>query len=178
LSYYVERSFAWRAPETVVQFAGRLALTAAAVAAIAGCAVFALVVALTGGGPLPWELLRVVAGVTVFTPTAIFALTWLSIKMRDAMWGAFGSPRSFARVMSLDLMIGLVALGAVAGLTAAARGAWPSPVDSWPSWFAAAAVMSLASLASARFEGPKGIRDTVWACLDVGGESLETGGAA
>src|SRR4029078_11012285 len=51
--------------------------------------------------PTAAEFLRLFGGVFVLVPLTVFVLSMLSIRMRDAMFGAFGARRSWRRVAGL-----------------------------------------------------------------------------
>jgi hypothetical protein len=167
LGYYMERGFAWRAPESGLRYAFRLAMKTLALLAITFCVVAAIVVAVVSWQPANWELLRVFAAILATAPPTVFVLVWSNIKMRDAMWGAFGSRRSAARVLGFTFVSGLAATVFIATFSVLMHG-WPAmPEDLSPSWLAAAGVMPFISLVAARLDGPAEIRDAMWALLDL-----------
>lgn len=177
LGYYVERGFAWRAPESVLRYALRLAVQTLTLLAIVFCGVAAAVVAVVGRQGANWELLRAFAAILATAPPTVFVLVWSNIKLRDAMWGAFGSRRSAARVLGFVLVSGLAAMGFVASVAALAHGLLAMPGGLWPSWLAAAGVMPVISLLAARLDGPAEIRDAVWALLDLSTSARDRGDA-
>jgi hypothetical protein len=165
LGYYVERWFAWRAPETLARYAARLAVQTLVLLTIAFCFVAAVVVACVGWHPANWELLRVFAALLVTAPPAVGAFAWLHIKVRNAMWGAFGNSQSLNRALGLSLLLALVGVASAVIFTALVQGAVGQVVEMWPSLLAAMGVMPLLSLAAARLDGQSEIRDAVWALL-------------
>jgi ATP-dependent Clp protease ATP-binding subunit ClpC len=176
--YYVERGFAWRAPESVLRYSWRLAVQTLTLLAITFCGVAAVVAAVVGWQRASWELLRVFAAILATAPPTVFVLAWSNIKLRDAMWGAFGSRRSAARVLGFVLVSGLAAAGFVASVTALAHGLLAKPAEMWPSLLVAAGVMPLVSLLAARLDGPAEIRDAVWALLDLSTSAGDRGDAS
>jgi hypothetical protein len=174
VGYYMERGLAWRAPETVVHYAWRLAVQTVVLLAPTLCAVIGIVAAIAGWSSATRPLLLVFAAILATTPPAVFALTWLHIKLRDAMWGAFGSAQSWRRVGELSLLIGLVGLAFGAGFSALAHQSLNSIDAMGASCAAAAVVLPLFSLVVARWDGPTEIRDSLWALLDLGQADAES----
>jgi hypothetical protein len=98
----LNRAFGWRPGDSAVGYSARLALLL--VLLILPWLLFAL--GLVGLGrpneaavPTAAEFLRLFGG--VFVPLLVFVLSMLSIRMRDAMFGAFGARRSWRRVAGL-----------------------------------------------------------------------------
>jgi hypothetical protein len=100
----LNRAFGWRPGDSALRYSTRLALLL--VLLILPWLPFALVLAglgrpHEGAVPTTAEFLRLFGGVFVFVPLVVFVLSMLSIRMRDAMFGAFGSRRSWRRVAGL-----------------------------------------------------------------------------
>jgi hypothetical protein len=100
----LNRAFGWRPGESGTRYSVRLSLLLALV--ILPWLLFALV--LVGLGrpneaavPTAADFLRLFGGVFVLVPLTVFVLSMLSIRMRDAMFGAFGARRSWRRVAGL-----------------------------------------------------------------------------
>jgi hypothetical protein len=100
----LDRAFGWRPGESATRHSARLAVLMALV--ILPWLPFALVAAGVrrphdSTVPTTVALLRLFGGVLVFVPLVVFVLSTLSIRMRDAMFGAFGARRSWQRVVGL-----------------------------------------------------------------------------
>ena len=112
-------------------------------------------------------LARVFAAIVLLTPPAQFA-AWLAyIKMRDAMWGAFGSRKSLARVLVLDVLIGVLAATLLFSVSAIVRLDFASAAAALPLCGIVGLTAALLSLLLARLSGPGEIRDTHWAVLEI-----------
>jgi hypothetical protein len=170
--------FGWRPGESAARYSARLALLLALV--VLPWLLFALVAAATrrphdGTVPSTAPLLRMLGGVQVFVPLSVFVLSMLSIRMRDAMFGAFGARRSWRRVVGLaglsllafpvlGLLFFQVSLGNIdadplttpTSLVASVVGYLFVPL--YLVWFAWKA-------------GPGQIRYAEWASLDIGAAS-------
>jgi ATP-dependent Clp protease ATP-binding subunit ClpC len=167
ISYFAERFMLYRAPESAAHYSLRMAT-------YTGVLLIVILSLVVGGVFLRFgwtndvkTLARVMAGITVLTPPALFA-AWLAyIKMRDALWGVFGSRKSLGRVLILDCLIAGIATLYVMGVAAVARLDIGVALDAarlsgWMPVLSAIAVMILA-----RMSGPTEIRDTIWALLDI-----------
>lgn len=168
ISHFIEQFVQYRAPESAAHYSFRMAVhTFVALATALGTAVV-FVFLRHGWTPEVSTLASVLAAITFATPLAQFVMWWAYIKMRDALWGAFGSRKSPMRVIAFDALI--AAVGAIYVLTilvvlrldghAIGRDAYST--CGWMSLFAAIVI-----LATARFIGPREISDTQFALLDI-----------
>ena len=173
----LDRACGWRPGESAARYSARLALLLALL--ILPWLPLALV---TAGLRRPHDetvpttaaLLRLFGGVFVSVPLFVFVLSMLSIRMRDAMFGAFGTPQSWRRVAGLaglsvlafpllGVLFFQVSLGNIevladqvttpTSLEASAVGYLLVPV--YLVWFV-------------RKLGPGQIRHLEWASLDIG----------
>ena len=183
----LNRLYGWRPGESAARYSARLALLLALV--VLPWLPFALVTAgfrrpHDGMVPMTAALLRLFGGVLVFVPLVVFVLSMLSIRMRDAMFGAFGARRSWRRVAGLaglsllafpvlGLLFFQVSLGNIdvmadqltttTSLVASVVGYLFVPL--YLVWFAWKA-------------GPGQIRYAEWASLDIGRQLPSSVGAA
>jgi hypothetical protein len=112
-------------------------------------------------------LARVLGAVVVLTPPAQFVIGLAYIKLRDAMWGAFGSRKSPGRVLVLAMLIAAVAQIYLMGVAAVIRMDLSVALDA-ARLGGIIAVISAASFAVlAYIGGPGEIRDTQWALLEI-----------
>jgi hypothetical protein len=157
----------YRAPESAAHFSLRMATYTGMLLIVILSLVVGGVFVRFGWTHDVKTLARVMAAITMLTPPALFA-AWLAyIKMRDALWGVFGSRKSLARVFMLDALIAVIGMFYVMGVAAMARLefgiALADPrLSVWMPVLGAIAVMILA-----RMSGPTEIRDTIWALLDI-----------
>jgi hypothetical protein len=168
VSYFVERFFQYRAPESAARYSFRMAVHSfVGLTVVLSTVSFALFLRY-GWTPEVSTLSRVFAAIVFATPPAQFVV-WLGyIKMRDALWGVFGSPKSLMRVITIDALLATVATIYLLAITAVTRlGGFDAMRDvlwtcNWMSLLAAASLLALA-----RMSGPNEIRDTLWAFVDV-----------
>jgi hypothetical protein len=100
----LNRMYGWRPGESAIRYSARVALLPAVV--IVPWLLLALVIAglrrpHDGTVPSTAAILRLFGGVMVFTPLIVFLLSLLTIRIRDAMFGAFGTTKSWPRVAAL-----------------------------------------------------------------------------
>ena len=171
LSYYIERWVAWRAPESVTHYAWRMALFTLSMLTFVLGIVTAGIILRWGWIDSVQTLVRVFTAIILIIPPTQFILAILNIKLRDAMWGAFGSRKSWAVSLALALFLAAATSGAFYCLIGIAM---------WDVAIAAAAfdvclwtglIAAVAALWLARFNGPTEIRDSLWALLEINGDS-------
>jgi hypothetical protein len=114
-----------------------------------------------------WTFIRTLAAIAVITPPAQFVLTIATIKMRDSIWGVFGSRRSRARTVYYDALITLVIGVSLVAFATAVRGS--ADLENEPLKFAVIAglIASVLFPLLVRLTGSNSIRDTQWALLDI-----------
>ncbi len=167
ISHFVERFVAYRAPETAARYSLRLAwhtfaMLAAVLAIVTSC------VALRYGRTEDVKTLtRVLGAIVVLTPPAQFVIGLAYIKLRDAMWGAFGSRKSPGRVVAFTVLIAAVAQLYLMSVAAIIRMDLSVALDA--ARFAGIVAVTSAVLFAvlAYIGGPSEIRDTQWALLEI-----------
>ena len=172
VSYRCDRFIGWRAPESVAQWMSRVATRLFLIMAPLYGLAIAIYILRFGWDDGVWVHLRVIAGLLLVAPSSLL-LVVLHIKLRDTMWGVFGSRQSPSRVFFWALVMSLVTLVAGFGLTALTS--WT--LTNWTNWaeyqvrycdtVAAAAFVPLIFYLHARRSGLTEISDTCWACLDI-----------
>jgi ATP-dependent Clp protease ATP-binding subunit ClpC len=156
VAYYFERWYGWRAPESATRFMLRVSANLF-IALLPACAVE---LAADGG------LLRPALALLLFAPAIHFAVGLSYFKMRDALHGAFGRPKSLSHVFALDLLIAMIVLLGGFGFIATAAGI--TQATNLLGVCAIAAVISaIVYLHQARTRGPTEISDTLWALLNI-----------
>jgi hypothetical protein len=167
LSYFIERFVQYRAPESAARFSFRMAThTFAVLATILSLVTFGVFLRYGWIDDVK-TFSRIMAAIAFATPPAQFVVWLAYIKMRDALWGVFGSRKSLPRVFMYATLITIVGFVYLIGVAAMAR--LNLNVISEPA--AACGWMPLVSaivlIAVARTSGPHEIRDTLWAFVDV-----------
>jgi hypothetical protein len=114
-----------------------------------------------------WTLIRVLTSIMLLTPPVQFVFTFAWIKMRDSLWGVFGSRKSVLRALLYEVAIAVVVMAAFVGLACTARWNHSAAIDSVPLAGAAGAIFAFVSYIFVRVSGPATIRDTLWAMLDT-----------
>jgi ATP-dependent Clp protease ATP-binding subunit ClpC len=167
ISNFIERFVAYRAPESAARYSLRIAWhTLVLLSAVLGI--------VTGGVALRYgwtdevkTLAGVLGAIVVLTPPAQF-LIWLAyIKLRDAMWGAFGSRKSPGRVLILAAVIAAIAQLYLMGIAAVARMDLSAALDAARLGGIIAVISAMAFGVLAYISGPGEIRDTQWALLEI-----------
>jgi ATP-dependent Clp protease ATP-binding subunit ClpC len=167
LSYLAERLFAWRAPESIVYYALRQSLNTLCILITVFVVLFAGVWLRFGWFDNIWTFIRTLAAIAVITPPAQFVLTIATIKMRDSLWGVFGSRKSLAQTIWYDSLIALIFAVSLMAFAYAVRGS--VDLENEPLKFAiiAGLVASVLFPLLVRLTGTNSIRDTQWALLDI-----------
>lgn len=163
----LEHRFGWRAPESAARFLARLALQISGMIAIGTGIIIGAAVAVLGWTREVWIAFRPAIALLVLFPVALFVLGMIYFKMRDSLFGAFGSRKSLSRAVLLGtgfaLAVFLLGLGFIAFSEGNLGGVTP-----WVSTYLIAGVMmAIACGLYARLHGPAEIRDTVWVCMDL-----------
>jgi len=164
LSYRWERFFGWRAPESVARWMARVA-TRLSLIMVPLCGLFLRF----GWDDDEWALLRVMAGLLVALWSALL-LVILHLKLRDTMWGAFGSRQSPSKAFAWALVMSLVTLASGFGfiaLTSWTLTNWTEYQFPYGATIATAAFVPFVFYLHARRNGLTEISDTCWACLDI-----------
>jgi ATP-dependent Clp protease ATP-binding subunit ClpC len=167
IRYFMERWIRYRAPESAARYALRLAgYTFVLLAAILGLVTLGIYL---GYG---WiedvkTLARVLGAIVLLTPPAQFVVTLLYIKLRDAMWGAFGNRKSLARVLACTAFIAAVAEFYLMGVAGVARSDLSVALEAARLGGLIGVISGIAFVVLAYFNGQSEIRDSQWALLDI-----------
>jgi len=167
IDFSIERWFAWRAPESVAKYALRQSVLAFGICATIFPLLFVGIILRYGWFRDVWTLIRVLTAVTLLTPAVQFVFTYAWIKMRDSLWGVFGSRKSLVLAFYYDAAIALVVMAEFVGFAWAARWNLSAAIDSVPLATTAGVVAAVAAFIISRWTGPATIRDTLWAMLDT-----------
>ena len=166
-SGFIERWVQYRAPESAARYSFRLAInTFLALAGILSLVTFGVFLGY-GWIPAVETMVRVFAAILLLTPPLQFAISLSLIKMRDAMWGAFGSRKSLGRVFVCSLAIAAAAELYLMGVAAVARLDLSAGFNAARVGGVIGVICAVAFVAIAYVTGPTSIRDTKWALLDI-----------
>jgi hypothetical protein len=167
ISHFMERFVAYRAPETAACYSLRLAWNTFLLLAVVLSFVTVGVALRFGWTEDVKTLARVLAAIAVLTPPAQFVIGLAYIKLRDSMWGAFGSRKSAGRVLVLTLLIAAVAQLYLMGVAAFIRMDLSVALDAARVGGIIALICAAAFAVIAYIGGPAEIRDTQWALLEI-----------
>jgi ATP-dependent Clp protease ATP-binding subunit ClpC len=167
LSALVERWVQYRAPESAARYSLRLSVQLFVLMAVVLSLVTTGMYFGYGWIPAVQTLARVFAAMVLLTPLLQFVVCLAFIKMRDAMWGAFGSPKSPARVFLQYLVIAIVSELYLMGVAALAQLDLTVALEAARVGGAIGVITAIAFVALAYTTGPATIRDTQWALLDI-----------
>jgi hypothetical protein len=167
VSYFVERWFAWWPPESAARYALRQGLLDFAILGTILPLLFVGIVLGYGWFDGVWTLIRVLTSIIVITPPVQVVVTYAWIKMRDSLWGVFGSHKSLVRAFFYFVAIALVVMAAFIGFAGSARWNLQVAIDTVPLAATAGVIAAIATYLIVRVSGPATIRDTLWAMLDT-----------
>jgi ATP-dependent Clp protease ATP-binding subunit ClpC len=167
ISVFIERLLQYRAPESAVRYSLRQAFHTFWILATILSLVTLGLFAGYGWIEAVQTMARVFGAILLLTPPLQFAVGLATIKMRDAMWGAFGSRKSHARVFAFWVLIAVVSELYLMGVAAVASWDLRAGLDAAGVGGAIGVIAALAFLSIAYINGRETIRDTQWALLDI-----------
>jgi hypothetical protein len=167
MDHFVERWFVWRAPESVARYALRQSRITLGTLTAVFSLLFAGIILRYGWSDDAWTLVRVLASLTLLTPPAQFVFTFAWIKMRDSLWGVFGSRKSIVRAIFYDAAIAGVVMASFMAIALAASWNTSVAIDILPLAATAGVAAAVATYIAVRMSGATTIRDTLWAMLDT-----------
>jgi hypothetical protein len=167
ISVFMERWLQYRAPESAVRYSLRQAFHTFWILATIHSLVTLCVFAGYGWIEAVQTMARVFGAILLLTPLLQFAVALAMIKMRDAMWGAFGARKSHARVFAFWVLIAVVSELYLMGVAAVASWDLGAGLDAARVGGAIGVIAALAFLSIAYVTGRETIRDTHWALLDI-----------
>ncbi len=163
--------FGWRAPETVVRWMTRLAvqmgLVMLAMWVIAG--IFVL-------REFGWTInallaLRPIFAGIIVLPISVALSGICYFKIRDHLYGAFGSRKSWKQAIAWAGLLATVTVGSGFIFLAVSYGSLSSADAAFYPCIAAGLFWAVSAVVFAKIMGLPEIRDTVWALLDLREES-------
>ncbi len=156
----------WRPPETATHWMARWALQMAVL--LAGLNVLAAIwiVAAAGINPGAWAAIRAIGLMSLCLPLLQFIVGTAFFKMRDALFGVFGTRKSNLTAAAMAALMSLAIAATFTAFITLTVGRIDDPVQ-----LAAIALASIGTPLFAFFvirtDGPQEVRDTLWACLDL-----------
>jgi hypothetical protein len=167
LDHFVERWLAWRAPESVARYAFRQSLITLGILSTVFSLLFIGILLRYGWSDDRWTVIRVLASLTLIAPPTQFVFTIAWIKMRDSLWGVFGSPKSIVRAFFCGAAIAGVVMPSFMAIAWAASWSFRVAIAALPLAATAGVAAAAATYVAVRLTGPTTIRDTLWAMLDT-----------
>lgn len=168
IGFWIEWLFGWRAPESAIRYVFRQAVLSWCLIAIATVPfVLLAVIELPRAG---WSYnigggLRILAGV-LSLPILQFIMGVSYFRIRDGLFGVFGSRKSTARALGYTCIVAVAIAAWMTCLLWLARADVREPIAPLLPALVAVVVAGC-HLLTARLHGPGEIRDTIWATLDV-----------
>jgi ATP-dependent Clp protease ATP-binding subunit ClpC len=167
ISAFVERFVNYRAPESAARYSFRLAIHTFWFLMVAlGLVIFGIFLGF-GWIPAVRTTARLFTAIVLLTPPMQFAILLAFIKMRDAMWGGFGNRKSVGRAMCFYVLIAAVAEVYLTGVVIVASMDPSAGLEAARGGGLMSAIVALHFLVMAYLTGPRNIRDTHWALLDI-----------
>jgi ATP-dependent Clp protease ATP-binding subunit ClpC len=167
ISVFMERFLQYRAPESAAHYSLRIALnTSWILATILGLVTLGLFISY-GWIAAIQTVVRVFGAILLLTPPLQFAVALTVIKMRNAMWGAFGTRRSPALVIALFVLIAAMSELYLMGVAAIASWDLGAGFEAARVAGVIGVIAALGFVSIAYLTGQTTIRDTQWALLDV-----------
>ena len=167
-AFVFERWFGWRAPESAARWMLRLAVRIFCVVAVLSLIVVATVVAISGPGiDLPARL-QLAASFAIIASADVFVLGLLYFKMRDRLCGGFGVRRSWPRAAGFGILAALAVQASGLAFTLLGISSVETSLDLFFLWWPGVVFTPLWFAVYGLKCGPREIRHTEWACLEIG----------
>lgn len=165
--FVFERWFGWRAPESAARYTLRLAVRIFFVVAALTLIVIAAVVASEGPGVDLWSRVRLAASMGIIAGVDVFVLGLLYFKMRDRLCGGLGVRRSWPRAAGFGVLAALAVQGSGLAFTLLGLSPMEASLDLFLLWWPGAIFAPVWFAIYGLTCGPREIRHTEWACLDL-----------
>jgi hypothetical protein len=167
IGFYAERWFGWRAPESAARYMLRQARLSFALMAM-----ICFVVAVAAGIGVPgdrsiWQAVRPAAALLLFVPLSQFTLGMLYFNLRDAMFGAFATPKSPVRAVVSDTLIAIVVFASAIGFIAISTWGQNRTLEMFQVACDASVFAAIGYPLLARLLGRTEISDATWALITL-----------
>jgi len=167
-AFHFERWLGWRAPESAARYTLRLAVQIYFLVTILSLIVIATVVAISGPGIDLLARLRLAASFGIIASADVFILGLLYFKMRGRLCGGLGVRRSWLRAAGLGLLAALAVQASGVAFTLLGISSVETSLDLFFLWWPGVVFTPLWFTLYGLTCGPREIRHTEWACLDIG----------
>jgi hypothetical protein len=172
--YQFEMLFGWHAPETVMRWMTRIAIQLGVM--MVGVCVLVALVALRefGWSYNVWLTIQPLIGAAIVLPFSVTTTGICYYKMRDHLFGVFGSPKSWKRVIGWAALMAasMVLSGFV--FIAVSYGSISTGLSLVLAFLVTGILWTASNLMAVKYFGPQEIRDTAWALLDLDDERVTT----
>jgi hypothetical protein len=165
--YQFEMLFGWHAPETVMRWMTRVAIQLGAL--MIGVCVLVAGIAFRefGWSYGVWLTIRPLVVAAIVLPISIAATGICYYKMRDHIFGVFGSRKSWSQVFAWAMILVIATVACGFTFLTVAYGGFSPGAAAFYFCIAAGTIWASGMLVFARISGPQEIRDTTWALLDL-----------
>lgn len=167
IGFVFERWFGWRAPESAARYTMRLAVRIFCAVAVLSLIVIATVVAIAGPGIDLLARLRLAASFGIIASADVFILGLLYFKMRDRLCGGLGVRRSWPRAAGLGILAALAVQASGLAFTLLGIRSVETSLDLFVHWLPGVVFTPIWFAIYGLKCGPREIRHTEWACLDI-----------
>jgi hypothetical protein len=161
----IERLLGWRAPEPAWRYTLRSG------AFVCGIFVVLLPIAMlflfAVDSPAASVVLRLMLSMGVLTGVNVFVLGWLYFKTRDNLLQAFGSKRSWFRLLGYFFASAVTIEGSLLFFLWATTEEFATDLSILMGRSLVALVLPASGFVVAWFRGPAELRHTFWECLDI-----------
>jgi hypothetical protein len=168
LNDFVERRLGvgWRPPETATHWMARWAFHIAILLFALNILQGILITVAAGFNPGTWAAIRAVALMSLCIPLLQFTLGVAFFKMRDALFGVFGTRRSNVTAAAMAALMSLAIAATFSTFVMLTAGQFTNTPQ--------VVAVTLASICTPLFayiiirtDGPQELRDALWGCLDL-----------
>jgi hypothetical protein len=166
-AYRMERIFGWRAPESAARYVLRQSMLSFLVVACVCALAVAVHTTVNGVSDMQLKSFRLAGGLMVLVPLDQFLLGILYFKMRDLMWGAFGTRRSLRRATLCAALTSVTVFGSGMAFLLIATADLKQAVSLSAAFAAGAILVAVGAFLQAQRHGRIQIADTLWECLDL-----------
>jgi ATP-dependent Clp protease ATP-binding subunit ClpC len=168
-NYFFERWFGRRPPETAVWMMLRVSFVSFLCSIVIAVFIpmFIEMIAVRGLHHLDAVAVRALISMAIFCPMGGFLVGVCYFKIRDSLFGVFGSRKSLRNGILLATLASLCVLLCIASAIALLNASFQVVHEVVVPMIAVSVFGGIICLILARSRGPQEIRDTVWACMDL-----------
>jgi hypothetical protein len=166
-AWHVEQWLGWRAPEPASAMVLRSALVSLLIVVLIMIVGVLVSIATRGWVSSDLRAMGMATPLLLMAPALQLVLGLCYYKVRDSLWGVFGSRRSRLQAACFSMLAALSV--AACGLAFVPLATWmlPGTQGAMIGFFVAALFVGVMIPIRAKARGPVEIRDTIWATLDL-----------